>query len=56
MMMTMPSPRHESYQSSNYDDIQRNVLDYSNKIVEELGLYPVKASNHLLGEMQVYQY
>ena len=55
-MMTMPSPRHDYYQSSNYDDIQLGVLSYSNEIIEALGIYPVKAKLDLLAEMQVYQY
>ena len=30
MMMTLPSPRHNFYQSSNYDEIQLGVLTESN--------------------------
>ena len=55
-MMTLPSPRHDFYQSSNYDEIQLGVLTESNQIVEALGTYPVEAKLDLLGEMQVYQY
>lgn len=50
-MMTLPEPRHDYYQSSNYDDIQLNVLGYSNEIVQALGLYTVKANLELLGQM-----
>ena len=49
--MTLPSPRTEHYQSSNYDDIQMNVLSYSNEIIQALGLYPVSANLDLLHEM-----
>lgn len=56
LMMTLPSPRHEYYQNPNYEDIQWGVLDYSNEIVDALGLYPIKADLQLLGEMEIYQY
>jgi len=55
-MMTLPSPRHNYYQSSNYDEIQFGVLAYSNEIIEELGTFPVEAKLDLLGEMKIYQY
>ena len=54
MMMTMPSPRHEYYQSSNYDEIQLGILSHSNSIIEALGIYPVEAELDLLAEMKIY--
>ena len=54
MMMTLPSPRHNFYQSSNYDEIQLNVLTVSNSIIEALGTYPVEAKLDLLGEMEIF--
>ena len=55
-MMTLPSPRHNFYQSSNYDEIQLRVLTVSNSIIEALGTYPVEAKLDLLGEMEIFQY
>ena len=54
MMMTLPSPRHDFYQSSNYDEIQLGVLTHSNEIVDALGTYPIETKLDLLGEMKVY--
>ena len=56
LLMTMPSPRHEYYESANYDDIQLNILSHSNEIIQALGLYSVRADMSLLREMQGYQY
>jgi len=56
LLMTMPSPRHEYYESANYDEIQLGILSHSNAIVKALGLYSVKADMELLKEMQGYQY
>lgn len=56
LMMTLPSPRYNYYMNPNYEEIQWNVLEYSNEIVDALGLYPIKADLQLLGEMEIYQY
>lgn len=42
-VMTLPAPRARYYQDSNYDVIQRNVLTYTNQVVEALGFYPINA-------------
>lgn len=42
LMMTLPSPRINFYQSSNYFDIQRGVTGYANDIIESLGFFPVR--------------
>jgi hypothetical protein len=42
LMMTLPSPRIQFYQSSNYFDIQRGVTGYANDIIEALGFFPVR--------------
>ena len=41
MMMTLPSPRVDFYQSSDYFTIQSQVTGYANEIVEALGFFPV---------------
>jgi hypothetical protein len=41
MMMTLPSPRVNYYQSSNYFTIQKRVTDYANECIEKLGFFPV---------------
>ncbi len=56
LVMTLPSPRHDYYQSSNYDEIQFDVLSYSNAIIKDLGLYPITTKLELLKEMQGYSY
>lgn len=47
-MMTLPSPRVDYYTSANFAKTKKGVLDYSNQIVEALGLYPITAQNTLL--------
>ena len=42
LMMTLPSPRIQFYQSSNYFDIQRGVTGYANDIIEALGFFPIR--------------
>lgn len=56
LVMTLPSPRYEYYQSANYDQIQLDVLSYSNEIIQAFGLYPVQAKLELLKEMKLYQF
>ena len=48
LMMTLPSPRVDYYTSANFAKTKKGVLDYSNQIVEALGLYPITAQNTLL--------
>lgn len=48
LMMTLPSPRVDYYTSANFAKTKKGVLDYSNQIVEALGLYPIAAQNTLL--------
>ena len=42
LMMTLPKPRVNYYQSSNYFDIQRGVTNYANEIIDALGFFPVR--------------
>ena len=54
--MTLPAPRILAYQNNNYQEIQKTVLNYSNKIVEMMGFYPVASSFDLLNVMQLLSY
>jgi ABC-type antimicrobial peptide transport system permease subunit len=54
LLMTLPAPRYAHYESSNFDDIQKNVLSYSNEIVDALGFYPVSTHLYLLDQMKDY--
>ena len=53
-MMTLPSPRVNYYQSSNYYEIQRRVTDYANEVIESLGFFPVGMKMEVLERMQTY--
>lgn len=52
MMMTLPTPRVNYYQSSDYSNIQRGVTNHANKIIDGLGFYPIKIELPVLGMMQ----
>ena len=54
IMVTLPTPRQSYYESSDFVEIKRGVLDYVNEIVDACGTYPVVASNTLLTSMQVF--
>jgi len=51
-MMTLPEPRVDYYQSSNYFDIQRGVTNYANEIIDALGFFPVRMQMPVLRQMQ----
>ena len=52
--MTLPNPRFEAYQNSNFDVTKKRVKAYATEIVEAFGFYPVVAYLDLLDEMQAY--
>lgn len=41
-MISLPSPRTEYYQSSDYFEVQRKVTSYMIEVVDKIGFYPVK--------------
>jgi hypothetical protein len=41
LLMTLPTPRVSYYESTNYEDIQRKVSVYTNKLADDLGSYAV---------------
>ena len=38
-MMTLPNPRFNYYQSSDAETISKNVIGYTNEVVEALGFF-----------------
>lgn len=54
LMMTLPTPRVNYYESSDYVTIQRLVTGHANKIIDGLGFYPVKIDMPVLGQMQTF--
>lgn len=54
IMMTLPAPREDYYTSTNFAKTKKGVLDYSNQIVDALGLYPVTSQLSLLQMMALF--
>ena len=54
--MTLPNPRIDFYQSSDYDVIQERVTRYANSLVSDLGFYPVDIDMPILSQMQIYSF
>ena len=48
LMMVLPDPRLDYYESADFSKTKKSVLDYSNKIVKAMGLYPVSTQTELL--------
>ena len=40
-MMTLPSPRMDYYESSDFAKIKSGVLGYTSEIISALGLFPI---------------
>ena len=51
LLMTLPEPRIDYYQSSVYDNIQRKVTGYTSQLVDDLGFFPVSVDMDLLDQM-----
>lgn len=56
MMVTMPNPRMNSYDSNDYKVIKSTVLGYIDNIIEDIGLFPVTNKSVLLDAMQSFSY
>ena len=54
LMMVLPDPRLDYYESADFSETKKSVLDYSNKIVQAMGLYPVSTQTELLQEMALF--
>jgi hypothetical protein len=53
LMMTLPQPRVNYYQSTNYYNIQTGVTGYANEVIDALGFYPVRISLDVLKVMEI---
>ena len=56
MLLNLPNPRLDFYRTSNYEVMQRRVTEYTNKLVEKLGYFPVDIKMPILKKMQAYSY
>jgi len=54
LMMTLPRPRVNYYQSTNYYNIQKGVTSYANEVIDALGFYPVRISLDVLKSMEIF--
>lgn len=54
LVMTLPTPRYAYYESSDFDVIQKQVTEYANHLVDDLGFYPITASLNILEDMEGY--
>jgi hypothetical protein len=43
LVYQLPSPRYEFYQSSSFADVQENILNEEQKLIDDLGFYPISA-------------
>lgn len=55
-LMTVPNPRYEYYQSSDTETIERNLVSYTNEVVEALGFFPIFTQLPLLEAVKVYSF
>jgi len=55
LMYTLPSPRYNYYENSDYTVIQDNVLGKVNEVIGALGFYPVASQTALLASMKITQ-
>lgn len=51
--VSLPNPRLDFYSSSNYNDIQDKIIQYSTKISTTLGFFPIKFTLPILEQMLV---
>ena len=55
-MMTLPAPRIDFYSSSDFTKIKSDVLGQTNKIVKDLGIFPIDTETELLEQMNLYSF
>ena len=55
-MMTLPSPRMNYYESSDFAKIKKGVLDVKSEITKALGIYPISSNNDLLATLNIYSF
>lgn len=52
IIMNFPDPRIDYYKETNYDNTQSNVVNYANKLINDLGFFPVQVRCKILEELQ----
>ena len=55
-MFMLPGDRLSYYQTSDVAKMRENVYEVMNTIDETLGFWPLKGSNQLLDQMQIYSF
>ena len=56
LMATVPAPRYEYYEYSDFNKIKKGVLDHMSGIINKLGTYPIDGEYDLVEQMQLYSY
>ena len=54
LMMTLPKPRINFYESNDFFVIQRGITGYANEIIESIGFFSVTMKLDLLEQMETY--
>lgn len=54
LMMTLPHPRIDYYQYSDYNQIHNGIVEHSSSIADDLGFFPISMDMGLLDQMQLY--
>lgn len=54
LVVNLPSPRMDWYASTNYDEVQRNIVRVADSFVQTLGFYPVTAQMLILSQMEIF--
>jgi hypothetical protein len=52
VVMNFPDPRIDYYKDSDYDNLQKKVVSYTNNLVTDLGFFPESVSCVILEELQ----
>ena len=56
LMVMLPEPRLDFYESPAYAQIKANVETHMNELTDAVGLYPVATTNALLSQMQIFSF
>jgi len=56
LLVSLPEPRVQFYESANYEEVMRRVMVYINRLVDDLGYYPVEARVEVLNSLEQYSY
>lgn len=56
LLMSLPEPRVSYYENTNYEEIQRSVMVYANRLADDLGYYPVNIQLNLMNHLENFSY